>query len=79
MGAPKKWIRALLGLKKSDKARSAEKDENVGGYYLIVFCFVSFPCYFLFESMRGYTYGFLSDIVWIGCEMILQLTTRHCS
>lgn len=41
MGAPKKWIRALLGLKKSDKSTSAEKDENVGGYYLIVFYFVS--------------------------------------
>ncbi|KAL3850254.1 hypothetical protein ACJIZ3_012136 [Penstemon smallii] len=31
MGAPKKWIRALLGLKKSDKSLSSEKDENKSG------------------------------------------------
>lgn len=30
MGASKKWIKALLGLKKSDKSQSFENDENVG-------------------------------------------------
>ncbi|KAL1558269.1 protein IQ-DOMAIN 5-like [Salvia divinorum] len=31
MGASKKWIRALLGLKKSDKSQSFETDENRSG------------------------------------------------
>ncbi|KAH6831977.1 IQ-domain 5 [Perilla frutescens var. hirtella] len=31
MGASKKWIKALLGLKKSDKSQSLEKDENRSG------------------------------------------------
>ncbi|KAK4482748.1 hypothetical protein RD792_009915, partial [Penstemon davidsonii] len=31
MGASKKWIKALLGLKKSDKSQSSEKDENKSG------------------------------------------------
>lgn len=30
MGASKKWIKALLGLKKSVKSQSFENDENVG-------------------------------------------------
>ncbi|KAL3828622.1 hypothetical protein ACJIZ3_017424 [Penstemon smallii] len=31
MGASKKWIKALLGLKKSDKSQSSDKDENKSG------------------------------------------------
>lgn len=30
MGVSGKWIRALVGLKKSEKSQSSEKDENVG-------------------------------------------------
>ncbi|KAK9734635.1 hypothetical protein RND81_04G153600 [Saponaria officinalis] len=30
MGVPKKWIKALVGFKKSDKSPSSEKDENRG-------------------------------------------------
>lgn len=30
MGVSGKWIKALVGLKKSDKSPSSEKDENVG-------------------------------------------------
>ncbi|KAL8029561.1 hypothetical protein ABFX02_14G232300 [Erythranthe guttata] len=29
MGAPKKWIKALLGLKKSDKSQSLQNDDNM--------------------------------------------------
>ncbi|GFP97168.1 protein iq-domain 1 [Phtheirospermum japonicum] len=31
MGAPKKWIKALLGLKKSDKSHSSDNNENRSG------------------------------------------------
>jgi hypothetical protein len=30
MGVAGKWIKALVGLKKSEKSQSSEKDENVG-------------------------------------------------
>ncbi|KZV30562.1 protein IQ-DOMAIN 1-like [Dorcoceras hygrometricum] len=31
MGVSKKWVKALLGLKKSDKSPSSEKDDNISG------------------------------------------------
>lgn len=30
MGVSGKWIKALVGLKKSERSKSSEKDENVG-------------------------------------------------
>lgn len=30
MGAPRRWIKQLLGLKKSEKIVSSEEDEKVG-------------------------------------------------
>lgn len=46
MGVPGKWIRALVGLKKSDKAESSDKDVNVS----MAFCFslASFSSSYLF-------------------------------
>lgn len=41
MGLPGKWIKALVGLKKSEKSQSSEKDENVG-IYVEYFAFLLF-------------------------------------
>lgn len=41
MGASKKWLKALLGLKKSDKSHSFDTDENVV-MILILFEFTEF-------------------------------------
>lgn len=43
MGLPGKWIKALVvGLKKSEKSQSSEKDENVV-IYVEYFAFLLFP------------------------------------
>lgn len=34
MGVSKKWVKALLGLRRSDKSPTSEKDDNVGGNVL---------------------------------------------
>lgn len=35
MGVSGKWIRALVGSKKTQRSQSSDKDENVGAYELI--------------------------------------------
>lgn len=35
MGASKKWIKSLLGLKKTDKSQSLENDDKVGGVLIM--------------------------------------------
>lgn len=37
MGVSGKWIKALVGLKKSERSKSSEKDENVGAHLIILF------------------------------------------
>lgn len=34
MGVSGKWIKALVGLKKSERSKSSEKDENVGAHLI---------------------------------------------
>jgi len=42
MGLPGKWIKALVGSKKSEKSQSSEKDENVSALFGLPFLFFSF-------------------------------------
>lgn len=37
MGVSGKWIKALVGLKKSERSKSSEKDENVGAHLITLF------------------------------------------
>lgn len=43
MGVSGKWIRALVGLKKSEKSHSSEKEENVGNIFFLLL-FLSWVC-----------------------------------
>ena len=47
MGVSGKWIKALVGLKKSEKSQSSEKDEKVD-IYVFYFSFLLFFCWTLF-------------------------------
>jgi hypothetical protein len=40
MGVSGKWFKALVGLKKSEKSQSLDKDENVGFLFFTVFFFI---------------------------------------
>lgn len=37
MGVSGKWIKALVGLRKSEKSQSSEKDENVGTFFFLFY------------------------------------------
>jgi hypothetical protein len=42
MGVSGKWFKALVGLKKSEKSQSLDKDENVGFLFFTVFFLLLF-------------------------------------
>lgn len=56
MGVSGKWIRALVGLKKSDKSQSSEKDENVSLFLLLfqshLFCQIKDDGCFCDQSLQ---------------------------
>lgn len=47
MGVPGKWIKALVGLKKSEKPESSEKNGNVSIALSLSLCLVSYISFIL--------------------------------
>lgn len=62
MGVSGKWIKALVGLKKSEKSQSSEKDESVSNF--LFYKFPNFVCFFfscLVKICISYA-SFLSEV-----------------
>ena len=59
MGVSGKWFKALVGLKKSEKSQSLDKDENVGFLFFTFFFFIIsslnliYAFFFSFNPHRG--------------------------